>query len=79
MRACYWGNIDAINELLNAGTDPNTSNNDGDTWIHAATDGDCSKETLQTIINHGADVNATNKDKRNSINDELVMREKQMP
>ena len=43
-----------------------------DTWIHAAMFmEDCSKETLQTIINHGADINATNKNNDNSINDSL--------
>ena len=67
VRACYKGNTDAINELLNAGADPNTSLTSGETWVHAAIEGDCSRETLQVIINHGADVNATNKNNVTSL------------
>ena len=55
------GNIVAINVLLNAGADPNIADADGGTWLHYAAYGDCSKDVLQSIINHGADVDATNK------------------
>ena len=62
MRACEKGYIDTINVLLNAGADPNIADTlNGETWIHWAVVGGCSKETLETIINHGADANATNK------------------
>ena len=60
MIACRKGNVEAINVLLNAGADPDIADAKGATWIHQAVVGSCSKETLQTIIQHGADVNATN-------------------
>ena len=59
MIACWRGNIDAINELLNVGADPNIADKYSCTWLHYAVYGDCDKEVLQTIISHGADVNAT--------------------
>ena len=61
MIACKMGNADAINVLLKVGADPHIRDIDGATWIHYAVGGDCSKETIQTIIDHGADVNTTNK------------------
>ena len=61
MKACEKGNIDAINVLLNAGADTNIAGADGDTCLHNAVSGGCSKEVLETIITHGADVNITNR------------------
>ena len=67
MLACGKSNKDAINVLVNAGADTNISNVDGNTWLHHAAHGDCSKEVLQTIICHGTDVNATNKYNQTSL------------
>ena len=61
MVACRRGNLDAVNEFLNAGADPTIEDGLGATWIHHAVGEGCSKEFLQAIIDHGADVNATNK------------------
>ena len=61
MGACQKGNVEAINVLLNAGADSNITDTKGLTWIHHAACGICSKATLQVIIDHGANVNATNK------------------
>ena len=61
MLACEKGNTDVINVLLNAGADPSIADADGDTWLHQAVRGGCSKEVLETLISHGADVNAANK------------------
>ena len=61
MIASRRGNIDAVNELLNAGADPTIKDGLGATWIHHAVGEGCSKEFLQAIIDHGADVNAANK------------------
>ena len=61
MAASKKGNIDAINVLLNAGANPHIANINGCTWLHCAVLGDCNKEVLQAIIDHGADVNATDK------------------
>ena len=59
--ACHQGDVDAINVLLNAGADSNIAHANGDTCLKHAIDRDCSGEVLQTIIDHGADVNAINK------------------
>ena len=61
MVASNKGNVDAINVLLSAGADRTIKDVVGNTWIHYAVHGDCSKEVLQSIIDHGADVNITNK------------------
>ena len=61
-RACDKSNTDAINVLLKAGADTNIALDDsGVTCLMQAVDKDCNKEVLQAIIDHGADVNATNK------------------
>ena len=64
MYACSTGNANAISIILNAGADPNIANAGGATCLYNAfLEGYCSKDTLQELIDHGADVNATNKDK----------------
>ena len=59
--ACVKENEGAINVLLNAGADPNIADAHGDTCLHTAVTHECSREVLQAIIDHGVDVNATNK------------------
>ena len=61
MIACVKGNEDALNVLLNAGTDPNIVDDQVNTCLHCAVLGDSSKEILQAIISHGVNVNARNK------------------
>ena len=61
MWACDKKHEDAIHVLLKAGADTNIVNSNGETCLSDAVDGHCSKEVLQAIIDHGADVNATNK------------------
>ena len=56
--ACQKLNAEAINVLLNARADPTISDYEDYTCLHH---GGCSKENLQAMIHHGADVNATNK------------------
>ena len=59
--ACVYNNKSAINVLLNARAEPNIADdNYGDTCLHKAVAGNCSIEVLQAIIDHGANVNATN-------------------
>ena len=60
MLACQKGNIDVVNGLLIAGANPHIHDDSGNTWLHYASYGYCSKEVLEVVINHGADVNATN-------------------
>ena len=62
MIACKMGNIDVICVLLNAGANPHIADNDGNTCLHDAVDGDCNKEVLQAIISQDANINATDKD-----------------
>ena len=60
--ACIHKYEGAINVLLNAIADPNiTDDTYGDTCLHKAARQECSTEVLQAIIDHGVDVNATNK------------------
>ena len=67
--ACKNKDESAINALLNAGANPNIADDaHGNTCLHKAAIKECSKEVLQAIIDHGVDVNATNKEKSNSIN-----------
>ena len=68
MIACQTGNASAINVLLNAGADPNISGFEAFTCLHYAVLGGCSKDALQTVINNGADVNATDKKNRSALN-----------
>ena len=56
------GNNDAMNVLISPGADQTIQNVNSNTWIHYAIGGDCSTEVLQSIIDLGADVNATNKE-----------------
>ena len=58
MIACHRGDTDAINVLLNAGTDPNITDAYGYTCLHNAVRACFSTQVLETIINHGADMNA---------------------
>ena len=67
MRACREGHIGTINTLLSVGADPNITDKDGDTCLHTALRHSCSKEVLQTIIDHGAHVNATNKNNETAL------------
>ena len=59
MIACKKGNKDATNLLLSAGADPNLPDGNGATCIHYAVCEGCCKDMLSTVVNHGADINAT--------------------
>ena len=67
MLACFKRHVDAIHVLLKEGSDTNIVNKTGDTCLMYAVDRDCSKEVLQAIIDHDADINATNKETRNAL------------
>ena len=63
----HKGNIDAINVLLNAGTDPNSVDANDDTSLHYAAANYCCTEVLQEIINHRVDVNVANKNNATTL------------
>ena len=67
MIACNMGNVDAIDVILNAGGNPNIADDDGGSCIQYAVDAGCSKTVLKTLINHGADVNVTNKNNTTAL------------
>ena len=71
MLACEKGDKDAINVLLDAGADPNIVDGMGATCIHRAVFKGCSKDVLETIVDHGADINATKKKKVTVLNASL--------
>ena len=73
MIASAMSYIDDINVLLKAGADPNIANTYGDTCLHDAVSAACDKEVLQAIIEHGADVNAANKNSETAL---MMAREK---
>ena len=60
--ACSTAQEASVRLFLKFKADPNIANVDGYTSLHSAVAADCSKKTLQEIIDHGADMNA--KDKR---------------
>ena len=67
MLASKKGNVDAMNLLLTAGANRDIQDSDGDTWLHYAVCGDCSKDVLQTVIDQGAELNSTNKQNRTPL------------
>ena len=67
MLACTKRYVDAIHVLLKAGSDTNIADVHGYSCLMRAVNGDCSKEVLQALIDHGADVNATNKHSRTAL------------
>ena len=58
--ACCAAQAESVRILLEAEADPNIAYADGDASLHAAVAAYCNKETIQEIIDYGADVNATN-------------------
>ena len=53
--------------LLAAGADPIIADDEGFSCLHAAIYGHCSKETLQALIDHGADIDAKKEDGTNAL------------
>ena len=60
--SCFYGQQDSVKLLLGAGADPTISDEQGFSCVHAAVDGRCNKNTLQTLIDHGAHADAKQKD-----------------
>ena len=56
-QAAYDGNIEAVKQLLAAGTDVNTKDSSGRTPLHRAASSGC-REVAVLLITEGADVNA---------------------
>ena len=69
--ACNQGDTDAMNTLLQARADPNICCNfpgaEGCTCLQIAVDAGCNKETLQALVDNGADVNAANKKNQTAL------------
>ena len=60
--ACNRNNTDAVNVLLTSKAEPNIADIWGNTLLHNAVHQNINKETIQAIIDHGADVNSVNTD-----------------
>ena len=58
--ACCEGQDAFAKILLHAGANPNITDKYGDSSLHSAVTGYCSKETLEELIDHGAHVNTAN-------------------
>ena len=65
--ACLKGNEGAISVLLDVGANPNIADAGRATCLHKAVDTGCSNEVLQSILDHGADINATNTYNRSAL------------
>ena len=65
--SCFYRQIDSVKVLLGARADPTIVDEEGFSCLHAAIDGQCSKDTLQALIDHGAYVDATRKDGANAL------------
>ena len=66
--ACIDQTEGALYVLLNAGADPNIAGYAyGDTSLHIADRKECSREVIQTVIDHGANVNAANKENETAL------------
>ena len=60
--SCIFGQMDSVRALLEAGADPTIGDEEGFSCLHAAVDGQCSKGTLQALIDHGAHIDAKRND-----------------
>ena len=58
--ACNDGQDAVVKILLHASVNPNITDKYGDSSLHSAINGCCSKETIQELIDHGAHVNVVN-------------------
>ena len=66
-RSCSNGYMDSVKFLLGAGADPTIANKEGFSCLLAAVDGNCSKHTLQALIDHGAHIDASHRDGFNAL------------
>ena len=64
---CFYRQMDSVKILLKAGADPTIADKEGFSCIHAAIDGRCSTDILQTLIRHGAHIDAARKDGTNAL------------
>ena len=59
MSACQKGGVDVITVLL--GSEPSTSDDNGDKYLHIIISKNLSKYVIQALIDHGVNVDAMNK------------------
>ena len=65
--ACSTAQAEPVRLLLKERADPNIAYADGDASLHTAVAADCSKQTIQGLMDYGADVNAVNKRGRTAL------------
>ena len=65
--ACSHRQNNSVNLLLEAGSNPNITDKNKNTSLHAAVHGHCCTKDIQAIIDHFADINAINKNKQTAL------------
>ena len=65
--ACTCRQNNSVKLLLEAGSNPNITDKNKNTSLHAAVHGRCRTKDIKAIIDHFADINAINKNKQTAI------------
>ena len=65
--ACICRQVESVKVLLAAGADPNITDVDDDSSLHIAVYRGCNIETLQALVNHGANMDRINSKEESAL------------